>query len=280
MAAAVFILLVRFYARLREVLGLILWVIHSIPFIPYPLLFILSKGKGTRKGDLTEGCCRPPSSPRSQVAFLVHEGTRDPSAASPQSCLFPWVSKQALTLSPPGPFRRLHPALSPPDADADIFFFGGAGSRLTDREELHFVFQKFSVLLKASQPVLDVKPGFGGMNGVSTSWIVSYPLILREHEHTHNRCLAYSFALSTDIGHWLLGGHRAGVQSPAARSLYPKKRLLPSPCTPTGSPKLSAHCLQIWAGGVNLSWSLWSGVPILSLRDGSLSICGLRSPQC
>lgn len=95
------------------------------PFHSYPLLFILSKGKGTRKGDLTERCCRPPSSPRSQVASLVHKGTRHPSAASPQSCMFPWMSKQALTLSSPRPFRGLHPALSPPGADADIFFLGG-----------------------------------------------------------------------------------------------------------------------------------------------------------
>lgn len=53
LAAALFILPARFYARLREALGLIRGVIHSMPFIPGPSLFILGNEQLLRASILT-----------------------------------------------------------------------------------------------------------------------------------------------------------------------------------------------------------------------------------
>ena len=143
LAAALFILLVRFHARRCEVLGLTLWIIRSIPFLPGPFLFIFSPQGQTEQGQKTESDVAvlqtpgpPPTPTRSGprlppwvMRLQVTEG-----ATSPLSCSSPRSSKQAPGSSKvfPRPFSVHLPTFSPSHPAAGSFGGGGALCSLTE----------------------------------------------------------------------------------------------------------------------------------------------------
>lgn len=117
LAAALFILPARFYARLREALGLIRGVIHSMPFIPSPSLFILFQGQ-IEQGQNTE----------SEGSGGLQ--TRPPHPPPPGKAASPRPNKRAPILSSYGSLHRRLPALSPAEAAADCFgVFSAHGQR-------------------------------------------------------------------------------------------------------------------------------------------------------
>lgn len=135
-------------------------------------------------------------------------------------------------------------------------------SLLSDRGELHFTFQKLSVLLKASQPVLKryiwlwrYKWGLG---------LVSSPFFFinmkkKTHKSRHLANLGHlffhlfcqqTFAIGLWVGVEL--EYRYQLRSPCPLRKYGFQP--PSLHTQCKS-KLSARCLQIWERGVSLSRS-------------------------